>query len=524
MSNILGSLYTSVAGLKVNQTGMSVVSANIANMNTEGYSKQRIDIQSVSYRATSASQLMEFQSGGVSIEGVTRYQDDILNGFILQEYSAYGYDQQKYANLSAIEGYMNEIDNSGLTGAFNDYFKAAQSLANDPTNKIARANFVYQAENVAKEFNSKYESLSSYRANLAGDGVSTSALKNSQVGNMTEEINSKIEQICELNRQISVFSNQENVKPNSLLDKRQLLLEDLSQQIPITLRNEGSAINIYLGNVQLTRDAKQLAELKVSAGGPASLNPAVVSIVDKENPVNVFMADYRATLPNAEGTLKAILDVTGDGENSISDYLSQLDTLAQVFAEGVNDIQLKTDAGPPTQAALKLNPTTGQLEVATQNIFLNSPATNATYDPTLVTAQNISINAAVKADPFEVSTAFGEVAGAVVVSPNAVGNNNNALSFLNMRQNKLTADSLTVEDKLYLIESQVGNASALAKSNLDTQQNSLQQLNDKKQSLVGVSLDEELVDLIKYQKAYQASAKVFSTVSQMMEVIVNMVR
>jgi len=525
MVNIMNSLYTSVSGLKANQAGMTVVSNNIANMNTEGYSKQRVDLQSVSSRAGSQSQLMQVQAGGVTIDKVTRYQDEILNGFILQENSSYGYDTQMSSNLSSIESYMNEIDSSGLTGAFKDYFSAAQSLADDPTNKVTRSNFVYQAENVANEFNAKYKELSDYRTSLVGDGISSTSADNSQLSKQTDDINNKLTQITELNRQIAVFSNQQNVQPNSLLDKRQLLLNDLAKEIPVSVRNNGASIDLYLGNVQLTEDSKQLASFETIPGGAANVgNPGVVSIVDKTDSTKVLVPDYQSNFSSTQGSLKAMLDAGGSVENSIYNVMQKLDTLAQVFATSVNAIQLKADAGPPTQASLKLNSTTNTLEPATQNIFLNSPATNATYNGTLITAANIAINSVVKNDPSEVATAYGEVSAGAAVKPNAIGNNNNALDFLNMRQKNVTSDGQTVENGLYLIASQVGNNSALMKSQLETQQNSLNQLNDKKSSLTGVSLDEELVDLLKYQKAYQASAKVFSTVSQMMDVIVSMVK
>lgn len=525
MVNIMHCLYNSVDGLRVNQVGMSVVSNNIANMNTEGFSKQRVELKSLSFRAGSVTQMMDVQPGGVAIDKVTRYQDDILNGFIMQENSVYGFCQQMSSNLNYIESYMNEIDDSGITKALADYFSAAQSLANEPIDKVARANFVYQAENVAREFNDRYNELSSYRENLAGDGVSTSLIANSQIGKLTEDINNKITQIVELNRQIAVFSNQQNVKPNSLMDERQLLLDELAQQIPITIRTQGASTDIYLGNVQLIEDDKRLATLKVSPGGAA--NPVVVSLLNNDN--QVLVPDYQDIYTTEQGKLKAMLNTAGDVQGSVYELINQLDILAREFARNVNEIQLASDAGPPPKASLCINTATNTLIPATENIFLNDPVTTGAYDPNLITAGNIRINEAVKLNPFEIATAYGEVDvvpnPTVATEPNAVGNNNNALNFLSMRASAITnLDGLTVENKLYSIASNLGNNSALIASRYETQQSSLNQLYDKKKSLTGVSLDEELVDLMKYQKAYQASAKVFSTVVEVMEIITNMVR
>lgn len=537
MVNIMSSLFTTTDALKINQAAMSIVSSNIANMNTEGYSKQRLDLTSVSHMPGSVSQMTTMLAGGVAVEKVTRYQDEILNGVILQQNASYGYSSQMADNLSDIESYFNEIDGSGLTGAFQKYYAAAQSLANDPTNPVTRANFITQAESVAHEFNIKYNALTTYKKDLIGDGTSTTALETSQLGILVEDINDKLAQVAELNRQISIFTNQQNVQPNALLDKRQLILDDLSKSIPINTRFQGNTMDLYVGNICLIEGNSQIGTFEAKPGTAVALiNPptpnedVVVRIVDSTDNTKLIVTDYQTQFTSPQGELKAMLDIGGSDEGSMEDILTQLNSLAKEFARNVNAIQLDSDAGPPDQAALKLNPTTNQLEPATEPIFFSDASTTPPYDlnaiATTMTAGNIMINSIVKNDPYELATAFGLVDNAaaptVALQPDAIGNNNNALAFFNMRDTKII-NGLTSENKLYLVASQIGRDSALMQDKMDTQQTSLDQLINKKQSSNGVSLDEELVDLMKYQKAYQASAQVFSAVSKMMEVIVNMV-
>jgi flagellar hook-associated protein 1 FlgK len=522
MVNIMHSLYNSVDAMRINQAGLSVVSNNIANMNTEGYSKQRLDLASVTYQSATLGQTDSIMVGGVTIEKVTRYQDEFLNSFLIGEKSSYGYDKQLYSNISTLESYFNEVDGSGLTGAFQSYFAAAKTLADTPTDKVIRANFVTQAQSVAQQFNAKATNLENFRTNLVGDGLTQSSLDNSEIGKRIDDINNKLNQIAELNKQISVFS--QGSEPNSLLDQRQLLIEELSESIPITTRYEGTSCDVYMGNIQLINSGQQSITFKASPSG--DLNPVTVSLVSTKDPSVVYVPNYleQEGFSPTQGSLKAMLDMGGNGPGSIYEAMTELDNLAREFAVSVNEIQLRADAGPPTQASLKMNPTTGQLEIATQNIFLNS-SNAAAYDPTLISAANLCVNQAVINDPFEVATAYAEVAGATVVSPNAVGNNNNASMFLGMRDTKMAGlQGQTPEGNLYSIASKIGNSSALAKSQLTAQEKSVQQLSDQKQSIVGVSLDEELVDLMKFQKAYQASAQVFSVVSQMMDVIMSMAK
>jgi flagellar hook-associated protein 1 FlgK len=522
MVNINSSLYNTVDSMRISQAGLSVVSNNIANMNTEGYSKQRLDLEAVTYKQSSIAQNGAFVQGGVAISQVTRYQDEFLNGYIMQENGSLGYYSQMSSSMSSMESYFNEVDGSGLTGAMQDYFTAAQNLANDPTSKVNRSNFVTQAQLVAKQFNQKATNLENFRENLVGDGVGQTSLDSSQIGNLVNTINSQLSQVAELNGQISSFMNQGG-SPNELLDKRQLILDQLSKEIPISAKYEGNSCEIYVGGVQLLNNSSQVAEFKATVGD--SSNPAKISIVDPKNSAHVYVADYAKSdnFTASQGSLKAMLDLGGNGTGSIYQVQQNLDSLAQQFATSVNDIQLKSEAGPPAKASLKMNPTSGQLEIATENIFLNDPD-KTNYDATKITAANLCVNQAVISNPYEVATAYAEVSGTTVVNASAVGNNNNAQSFLNMRQQGIPAlQGLTVEGKLYSIASEVGNNSSIAKSQSETQQTSVQQLTDKKSSQVGVSLDEELVDLMKYQKAYQASAQVFSVINQMMQVINSMV-
>ena len=520
MVNIMQSLYTAQDAMRVNQAGMSVVSNNIANMNTEGYSKQRLDTESVTFRSSAIAQITQVQSGTVAIQQVTRYQDEFLNSFILQENSAYGYDAKSTEVLTSMDEYFNEIQGNGLTGSLKDYFTATQQLSTDPMNKVVRANFMAQASSVATAFNAKYTQLTDYRESLVGDGLTINSLNNSQVGKLTDDINNKLEQITELSRQIAVFTTQQGAEPNSLLDKRQVLLDDISKKVPIITRVEGSSVNLYLGNIQLVNDGKQLAMFQAEVGD--ANNPVVISILDKANN-KVLIADYKSNFTQDQGSLKALLDAGGNGVNSIADFISQLDKLAKNFADNVNGIQLKQavdGGGVVTDSSLKINTATNTLTPATENIFLNSSLNNATG----ISAGNISVNKVVKDNPFEIATAYGPVTpGGLAVDANAVGNNNNALAFAKMRDTEVVGlGGLTIENYYYSIISSVGNNTSLAQNRLEAQQASLQQLNDKKQSLVGVNLDEELVDLMKYQKAYQASAQVFSAVNQMLSVIMSM--
>lgn len=521
MVNLLTSLNTATEALRVNQYGMGIVGSNIANMNTEGYSKQRLDQKTVSY----GQQLV----GSVGIEKVQRYQDEFLNTFMLQERNVYTYEESIAESLSNLEIYFNDQDSSGLVGAFNDYFSAAATLASDSTNKVAKNNFVASADKVAKEFNTKYNQLTTYREELVGDGSSTTLVKNSELYNMLQSLNKKLEEVANLNLEISRLTVGDASQPNVLLDKRQALIDEISSYVPLTVKVDGDVANLYIGNVALVTSNEQVGFFEVGFTPPPDNinNPATVSLSDKDG--QPLVQNYATEYPTAKGSIKAILDITSNGPKSIKSVIESLNNLAKEFAREVNNIQLKTEVDPAigkTKASLKLNDETKQLEVATQNIFLNDKD-NALYDPDLITAGNIRVNQAVLDDSSEIATAYDFVTGTPPVPehPDAIANNNNALLFSSMRDVKLAAlGNQTVEKGLYALASEIGNNSALQQNKLETQELSLQQLEEKRQAITGVSLDEELVDLLKYQRAYQASGQVFTTINSMLDVLINMAK
>lgn len=520
MVNLLTSLNTATEALRVSQYGMGIVGSNIANMNTEGYSKQRLDQKTVSY----GHQLI----GSVDIDRVLRYQDEFLNTFMMQENCSYQYESKFAEGLTNLETYFNDADGSGLVGAFQDYFSAAATLAGDPTNQVARSNFVVSADTVAKEFNKKFNQLTTYRENLVGDGSSTTSVKSSEIYNMTQTLNKKLEEVAILNLEISHFTVGDASKPNILLDQRQSLIDEISSYIPLTVKQESDVLNLSIGNVSLVSSGEQVGFFEVGFTAPPENinNPATVTLSDKDG--NKLIQNYATEYPTAKGSIKAVLDLASNGATGIKSAIDTLDNLAKEFAREVNAIQLKTEIDPDTgktKATLKLNSTTGKLEVATENIFLNDD-NSALYDPDLITSGNIRINKAVLSNPSEIATAYDFVTGTPPVpeKPDAVGNNNNALLFSQMRDIKLSAlGNQTVEKGLYSLAAEIGNNSALQQSKLETQELSLNQLKEKRQSITGVSLDEELVDLLKYQRAYQASGQVFSTINTMLDVIINMV-
>lgn len=535
---MFNSLYTASDAIRVNQTAISVINNNIANMNTEGYSKQRVDLQQGAIMPSSLYELVNVPIGGVEIESITRNTDTFLDSYYRQENSELGYYKQMSDSLGFIEEYFNELNDNGITGAMTSFYAAAQEMSMDPTNRITRANFLQSAESVAREFNSTYEQLLSYRESLIGDGT-TSSMQSSQVYSVIETINSNLDHVAELNKQISTFSSQDGVEPNTLLDERQRVLNEISEYIPIHVSYSGSCADVTLGNVTLVEN-QEVQGAFLAVANPA-IPPDIVSpeplTISFESSSFVLIDDYQNFSSEESGQLKALLTLGGDGDDSINNLVGELNVLAQEFARSVNDIQIRqeTNPAPPneiTNASMCMNGITKELEIATEYIFFDDASTtSATLNPNDITAGNIQINQAVIDDPYRVATAYVLVDPALpqtpplALDPNGIGDNNNATAFANSRNTSIAAlDGFNVEDKMSSIISTVGSNTAVANNSREAQEASVDHVNEKRQSVMGVNLDEELMDLVKYQNSYNASARVLSVIDEMLQLMIGLLK
>lgn len=523
MGHLFQGFYTSVDSIRMNQVAISVINNNIANMNTEGYSKQRVEFEQGTMMPGSIDELITVSLGGVTLDAITRYENSFLENYYRQSNTELGYYDQMNTSLEFVENYFNELDGEGISGAMTDFYATAQEMAMDPTNRITRANFIQRAEDVAREFNTTYSNLSNYREDLVGNGVTTSSLESSQIYSTVQEINTKLEEVAYLNSQISALTTQQNVQPNSLLDKRTQLINQLSEYIPITLVQEGNNVELYTGKVQLIDGYEQMAKFDFDTAASTQDNPAVITIVDASGSLYQYVDDYHTEYPDSKGKLAAFLDIGGDGPESIYSYMQDLDLLAQEFARSVNDIQVRTDAGPPIMASMAMDGVTNQLHQATEYIFLNDPDT-ALFDPNLITASNIQINQAVISNPYEVATSYVETDAAFVPNdPNGIGNNDNAVAIADSRNTGIAAlGGANVEHKMASMVSAIGSWASTTNSTYDSQKAAVDQVYEKKQQTVGVNLDEELMDLVKYQNAYNASARVFSAINEMMKIMMGL--
>jgi len=505
--------------LIVNQAALTVVGNNIANMNTEGYSKQRVNLSALHSNRQSTNVLERAYSGyGVTIESISRYRDSFTDQYYRDSYGTQNYYDIITSNGSLLEDIANEFTDSGLSKYLNSFFAAANNVSLYPTDVTMKTDFIQQAKNLASELNSISTQLNNVRTNLVGDVNNIPTIQSSTTSSYVTEINQLLKDIATVNESIIYQYNTNTGSSSGLLDDRDALLDKLSAYIPISVEeNTNGGVNVSLGNLELIGGNQLKGEFVVNLGDVE--NPSRISFESESG--DVYISDVKDYLGQS-GKLGAVLTLGGndDKELSIKYMLDNLDLIANQIAEQVNSLQLKSEDGPPPMTAAFYNTETGQLEKATEAIFIST-------DGSPINASNITINPYINNTPKEISTAYVEVDPATgeIVDPTEVGNNTIAQAFCDLRDQPIAAlKGLTIEDFNTTITTDFGSKLSSAKTNYSTASSVYEAAGEKRSSTIGVNVEEELMDLIKYQRAYEASARVFSTSNEILETLVNLAR
>ncbi|MFP5505415.1 MAG: flagellar hook-associated protein FlgK, partial [Gammaproteobacteria bacterium] len=231
-----GVLGTATSGLLAFQRALSTTGHNIANVNTPGYSRQRVEFETQSPQISGAGYI----GTGVKTDSIVRMYDQFLVDRVrtstasssgLAMYSEYA---GRVANV------LGDAD-AGLNGALENFFNALQAVANNPTSVPERQVLLSEADSLVTRFQYLDSQLSATRNEV-----------NAQMGAMVGEINTLSQSIASINKEIVIATGRAGGQPpNDLLDTRDVLLEKLSSLVSIsTLAQDDGAVNVFIGNGQ----------------------------------------------------------------------------------------------------------------------------------------------------------------------------------------------------------------------------------------------------------------------------------
>lgn len=513
-TSLIGILNMSQHSIANSQTALSVVSNNISNMNNSTYSKQSVVLNAMPAYDTYnwCSSVGSLQIGhGAEITAISRNRAQWLDNYYRDQNTVSGYYSQLGIMTTNIENMLNnELSTTGLQKKLSDFFSASQALTAEPTNNAYRISFLQAAEDVANMLNRMSSNLTSLREQMVGSVDDPDKLTSSKVKMTVDELNAKFDQLAKVNGDIAQ-SMASGSASNDLLDQRDALLDEISEVMPLkTSTNSNGTVDVYVGNIVAVK------------GGEVRYHLEAVQTTDDNNPVRIQLVNDEGTVKNTDisefltsGSLKAILDAGGSEELSYKSVLNEIDRIAKAFATEMNNIQTGTADGTIPYCFDE----NGQLQQATEAIFIAEGGGD-------FTAANIKINENLLKDPNLLATARGDAN----IDVNAVGNIQNmerfnALSTLkiaNLSKTAAVGQGQTMTEFITSLVSSVGSQIQTLNQATTAQDALKEQATAKRTEYTGVDLNQELSDLIKFQRSYEASARVFNVATELMQILTSL--
>ncbi|MES1923783.1 flagellar hook-associated protein FlgK [Salinisphaera sp. T31B1] len=532
MSSLFGIGYS---GLSAAQSGMSTASNNIANVNTPGYTRQSLRLEQ---SAQSGGQ------GGVGVGAVQRNYQQYLSGQLNDARSTASALDSHLGQLSQINNLLGDGD-AGLAPLMQQFFAGLQTLAGSPDDAAARESLLGDANSMAAQF----QTFAGYLDDM-GRSVAT------QMEGAVGQVNNYAEQIDRLNEQITLARGRTGAEPNTLLDKRDQLVSELGQLINIDVAiQDGNTYNITAAGQPLVdaTGAHSLALVR-SAGDPTR------RVIAYEAP-----GGARRELDASQISGGSLGGLVAFRDGSLESATLSLDQLAHDLADKINDVHGQgTDlAGNPGTALFETarpisldnarNTGTATLQVAFSDDGMADIAAsnyrvayeNGQYSVTRVSdgqrtrfgSDSFSIGGvdiAVEGTPNEGdSFLIKPLAGAAaalnvsITDPAQIaaaqgggsGDNRNAQALADLQNAKTVEGNRSFNSQYAQLVSDIGNRTRTLQVNGEAQQTLTGELENAQQSISGVNLDEERVNLLYYQQMYQANAKVIETAASLFDTL-----
>jgi len=463
MANIIGLLDIGRNALLTHQRAIHTTGHNIANVNTPGYTRQRVNLAATAPMDSSPGQM----GNGVTASEVQRIYDRYVNDQINAGQHDLGRWQTQRNTLERVELTFDETVGFSLNQAMTEYWNSWQALSNNPEGHTERVSLISKGDALATAFNQMSKDMRQQQRDIdAGIQVA--------VG----EINALSTEIAQLNQKISAVEiGGQNA--NDLRDSRDLVVKQLSEMIDVHTYEDGQG-----------RVAVSLAD-----GHPLVEGPHVWNLATQPNAaghLDIVWTDSGGSTVDISanirgGKLKGWLEVRDVG---IPDYLTRLDDLANGIVTEVNNLH-------------------------TGGFDLNAVAGEAFFTGT--TAADIGININIRSDPNRIAAAS--------TAAGVPGDNSNAINIAGLQHAAVMGGGTATYDDFYRsLVTDVGNQVQSAIGYADHQAVMVTSLENYRESISGVSLDEEMLNLIKFQHAYDAAAKLVSTVDEMINTVMNMTR
>ena len=510
MRSTFHGIETAKRSLFTHQAALQTTAHNVANASNPAYSRQIVNMRAarpIEAVGMTHSAVPGQLGTGVEFSSITRVRERFLDDQFRNQNKELGSWTVQHDTLEKLEKIVNEPSDSGIRTVLERFWKAWSDLSKDPERIDGRKVVREAAMALADAFNHTSRQLEDLKNDLT---------KNIQL--KTDEINSLLTAIADLNREIYRIEGLGD-NANDLRDQRDYLTDKLSKIVNITVQETASGYTITMGNTQL-------------------VNGATASTVTAEGLTAAFGGDL--TGGELYGMIRS-RDVL------VTQYEAELDTLVNTIANGEVTVTIPAGSVLPEGTVVKINGVeqtlTGAQRYITEDTKVTVNGLNGLHklgylltDPPKAggdffvgnTAATFRLNPAIEKDPTLIATSM-RTAGSGSSESVVTGNNTLALLISELKSEKFVFQpsgggqsvSATVDDYWGSVVGVLGVQAQEAGRQADNQRVLVDQVDARRQSVSGVSLDEEMANMIKFQHAYNAAARVMTVYDEILDRIIN---
>ncbi len=461
MSSSFGSLQIAYSALKAQQQVMETIGHNIANVSTDGYTRQRVDLAATPPTLVTTNAGTIEIGGGVQVINIARVMDQFVNAQLREQSSKLAEKEKAREILAQVESVFAEPGEEGLGAIMTEFWNSWEQLTLNPESLVSRRSVINQAQSLANAFSQLGNQLTDIQNNV-----------DFEVTQSVAEINSLASQVADLNRKIMAL-NIADGNANDLEDSRDKLVSQLQSLVGLRVQADADGeVSLYVGNRALVqREAYNQVQ--------AVLN-AVTGFHD------LAWAADGAALQAAGGQIAADVQMR--------------DTYVPALIQKINDL-----LGPIITNVNSLH--------ADGYDLAGNPVLGTSFEAffTGATMEDVSVNPALAADPSGIAASLGT----------GPGDAENARRIASLADQAIIGGAYTFEDYYRSIVASLGIDVQSANNAADNAKVLKEQIEKNRESVSGVSLDEEMVRMTEAQHAYNAAARAFSILDAALDTLIN---
>lgn len=543
---LMGAVYVGASGLQTSQNSLNTTAHNLSNIETKGYTRQQILQGNKIYNTIGNAAVSSMQVGiGVDYTKTRQVRNQFLDASYRKEAGRGAFYDICSETTGEIQTLLGEMEGASFAKSLSDLWTAVEELQKDPSSSVTQGVFVARCSQFLERAQAVNNGFIEYQNNL-----------NARIKDKVDEVNDYAEKIFKLNRLIQ--KNECGVEEaNDLRDQRNYILDNLAKLVNIKVVDDGQdGVEVYAENVPLVLD-DYVNKMEANTGDNGFYNVTWGKSYNYASVFN-FAQEISSEIGSDIGEIKGLVYARGDHRANYSDLLTdkqgynnsdgdtipmsssvvmntqaEFDKLIHGIVTAINDILVNGKANiPDSDQATKTTATGFEIfqrlgsdryydasHATNPNGYIKEDVTGSPVDvSTMYTVSNLKINPDLLKQP-TLNSFIKPDSSVDVAKADAL-----AAAFsddVKMTLNPNTTSTFNFVDFYSAVVGQVGNTGSVYESICKSQQATVDSLEESRQQVLGVSSDDELSNMIRFQNAFNASSRYINVINDMLNTIIN---